>query len=188
MEIINVELDPVPITEQLLPEMIRVFPWRSACTVPEGIKGYIADKFVCDIGCAEGDMLYQFSKVANRCVGIELNPDRFRYAKERGLNVICGNMFRIKNFPFAAEVFYLWGPSPEASINMVRWIMEHPKIKNCVVLTGGRNGAPHITSCIDKYDGKALVIPYKEYSEDLEREEEGKWWVGVIEKKTGVHV
>ena len=188
MEIIDIELDPVPVTEELLPEMVREFPWRSPCVTAQGIKDYITGKFVCDIGCAEGDMLNQFKKVADRCVGIELVPDRFRHAHERGLKVICGNMFRIPNFPHAAEVFYLWGPSPEVSINMVRWIMNNPKIENCTILSGGRNGGPHVMTSVNSYNGKILAIPYREFNEDLERVEEGKWWVGVIEKKAGVHV
>ena len=187
MEIIDIELDPVPITEELLPEMVKEFPWRSACTVPEGVKDYIEGKFVCDIGCAEGDMLYQFSKVADRVKGIELDSDRFRFAKERGLDVICGNMFRIKNFPIA-DVYYLWGPSPEASMNMVSWVMNHPKVENCFVLSGGRENANHVEVSVNKFNGKVLAIPYKEYNYNLEREEEGKWWVGVVEKKAGVHV
>lgn len=188
MEIINIELDPVLVTEQVLGEMVQEFPFRSACTVPEGVKEYTTGKKVCDIGCAFGDMMHQFSKVAESVVGIELQEDRFRSSKERGLNVMCGNMFRIPNFPIV-DVYYLWGPSPEVSINMVRWLMENDDVNDCVILTSAHTeGANHVKVSVNKYNGKVLSIPYKEFNHDKERMEEGNWWIGVIEKKVGVHV
>lgn len=189
MEIIDIELDPEVITEQVKPEMVRSFPWRSASTSPEGLKDIMQGKSVCDIGCAEGDMLMQFAKVASRVVGIERDMDRFRPAVERGLKVLSGNFFRIKNRDFpVCDVYHLWGPSPETSQLMVDHLMGHEKVRNCTILTAGRDGAPHVKASVEKWGGHVRAIPYKEFNEDLERIEEGKWWIGVIEKKVGVHV
>jgi hypothetical protein len=189
MEIIEIELDPVPIREATKDEWLRVFPWRSPSSAPEGLKEIVSGKSLCDVGCAEGDMLYQFAKYAESVVGIEMNPDRFPVAIKRGLTVKVGNFFRIRNAEFpVCDVYYLWGPSPETSQLMVDHLMAHPKVQEAIILTAGRNGAPHVTKSVTKWDGKVLTIPYKEFNEDLEREEEGKWWVGVIEKKTDVHV
>jgi hypothetical protein len=190
MEIIDIELDPVPIREETKDEWLRVFPWRSPSSAPVGLKDVIAGKSLCDIGCAEGDMINQFSKHAESVVGIEMDPDRFSVAINRGLTVKVGNFFRIPNAEFpVCDVYYLWGPSPQSSMLMVDHLMAHPKVKEgAIILSAGRTGAPHVEKSVKKWDGKVLAIPYEEWNEDLERVESGKWWVGVIEKKTGVHV
>ena len=189
MEIIDIELDPIAITEQVKGEMVRHFPWRSASTSGEGLKEIISGKSVCDVGCAEGDLMVQFAKHASSVVGIEMNPDRFPAAIERGLTVKVGNFFRIRKAEFpVCEVYHLWGPSPETSQLMVDHLMAHPKVEECTILTAGRNGAPHVKRSVEKWGGKVLAIPYEEWSEQLERIETGKWWIGVIEKKAGVHV
>lgn len=189
MEIIDIELDPVAITEQVKDEWHRHFPWRSACTSPEGLKDIVSGKSVCDIGCAEGDLMTQFAKHAKSVVGIEMDPDRFSVAINRGLTVKVGNFFRIRKAEFpVCEVYHLWGPSPETSQLMVDHLMAHPKIEECTILTAGRQNAPHVKRSVEKWDGHVLAIPYEEWTEDLDRIEKGKWWIGVIEKKAGVHV
>ena len=189
MEIIDIELDPVSIRESTKEEWIRKFPWRSASTSVEGFKDIISGKSVCDIGCAEGDLMVQIAKHASSVVGIEMNPDRFPAAINRGLTVKVGNFFRIRKAEFpVCEVYHLWGPSPETSQLMVDYLMDHPKVEECTILTAGRQNAPHVMKSVEKWDGKVLAIPYEEWTEDLDRIEIGKWWIGVIEKKTGIHV
>ena len=81
-------------------------PWRSPLVVVEAIKDIIKDKVVCDLECACGDIMIEMKKYAKEVIGIEMDPKRVKIAKERGLNVVEGDIFKDK-LP-EAEIYYIW--------------------------------------------------------------------------------
>ena len=58
------------------------YPYRSPLKVAEALKDIIKDKVVCDVGCACGDLMVEFSKYAKRVVGIECDKEKSEIAKK----------------------------------------------------------------------------------------------------------
>ena len=84
-------------------------PYRSPLVVVEAIKDIIKDKIVCELGCACGDLMIEMSQYAKEVIGVELDPDRVKIAKERNLNVIESNVY---DDPIPeAEVYFFWEDS-----------------------------------------------------------------------------
>jgi len=81
-------------------------PYRSPLIIVETIKDIIEDKIVCVLGCASGDLLIEMKKYAKEVMGMENSYPSVMEARERGLDVIWGDIF--KNKIPAAEVYYVW--------------------------------------------------------------------------------
>jgi predicted TPR repeat methyltransferase len=76
------------------------YPLRSPLKVAETIKDIIRDKIVCDVGCACGDLMFEFSKYCKKVIGIEYDKERVEIARKRGLEVV-------DKLP-DADVYYIW--------------------------------------------------------------------------------
>ena len=80
----------------------------------EEIKELINGKFVFEVGCHEGDVLYEFSKYASKVVSIELNEEPALVAKGRQYEcdaiVEHGDAIRYlqENRDVVPDVFYSW--------------------------------------------------------------------------------
>ena len=81
-------------------ETILDYPYRSPLKVAEVLKELIKDKVVCDVGCACGDLMIEFSKYAKRVIGIEERKEEREITIKRGLEVV-------DNLP-DADVYYVW--------------------------------------------------------------------------------
>jgi len=76
------------------------YPYRSPLKVAEALKDIIKDKVVCDVGCACGDLMVEFSKYANKVIGIECDKEKSEIAKKRG--------FQVVDIVPNADVYYVW--------------------------------------------------------------------------------
>jgi len=83
-----------------LPHPIMDYPHRSPLKVAEVLQDMIRDKVVCDVGCACGDLMFEFSKYCKRVVGIEKDPVRAGITRKRGLELV-------DHLP-DADIYYLW--------------------------------------------------------------------------------
>jgi len=77
------------------------YPYRSPLKVAEVLKDIIKDKVVCDVGCACGDLMFEFSKYAKKVVGVEHEEKRAKIARERGFEVY-------ENTVPDADIYYVW--------------------------------------------------------------------------------
>ena len=86
---------------------------RSKAFVEE-IKELINGKFVFEVGCYEGDVLYEFSKYASKAVSVEFNEEPTMIAKEREYEcdtvVEHGDAIQYlqENRDVVPDVFYSW--------------------------------------------------------------------------------
>jgi len=80
----------------------------------EELKEYINGKFVFEVGCHEGDVLYEFSKYASKVVSVEFNEEPAMIAKEREYEcdavVEHGDAIQYlqENRDVVPDVFYSW--------------------------------------------------------------------------------
>lgn len=81
-------------------------PYRSPIEIPSLVAHYLYGKSFCEIGCGEGDLLFEFSKYADNVIGIEIDPVFAESAKAKGLNVIEGNVLSM-TIP-KCDVYYFW--------------------------------------------------------------------------------
>lgn len=82
-------------------ETILNYPYRSPLKVAEVLKDIIKDKVVCDVGCACGDLMFEFSKYCKSVLGVEHDKDRLNIAISRGFCVT-------KNIIPEADIYYVW--------------------------------------------------------------------------------
>ena len=80
----------------------------------EELKEYINGKFVFEVGCHEGDVLYEFSKYASKVVSVEFNEEPALVAKGRQYEcdaiVEHGDAIQYlqENRDVVPDVFYSW--------------------------------------------------------------------------------
>ncbi len=43
--------------------------------IAETLKQFISNKFVCEIGCNDGEILYELSKYSKKAIGIEVTKE-----------------------------------------------------------------------------------------------------------------
>jgi len=130
-------------------------PYRSPLAVVEAIKNIIKDKVVCDLGCACGDLMLEMKKYTKEVIGIDDKKDRIVIAKDQGLNVIEGDVFK-DDIP-EADVYYLW---------IVKYVIKKvlDRIPKGTVIIG----ADPTFQAEDKYieelklDGEWIEVPYNE--------------------------
>jgi hypothetical protein len=160
----------------------RLPPLRTPMAVADAIKDLIQDKIVCELGCAEGDNLVFMSKYAKSVFGIEYMPHRFQVAKQRGLNVMVGDYYRLEQFP-AADVYYYWPDDGEKDNEyLLEKIMNQEDFEGTVII-GGDPGfsseIPSVMRCAKK--GRLLKVPY---NEGEGHRQNGVFYVAVISKES----
>mgnify|MGYP001492305688 CR=1 FL=1 len=144
-------LDDIQWGQEVIEKITNQCPNRSPLAIVEALKPYIEGKVVCDVGCREGDMLVLFSKYAREVIGIEINVEQVEICHSKGLNVICGDMY--KEIP-KADVYYVW-ISKNINLSVLG------TIRNSTVILGGDPSAG------ETYDvcGEKLTVYYYEGDE-----------------------
>jgi hypothetical protein len=145
-------------------DAIRQSPYRSPRAVAEAIKNLIAGRTVCDVGCAEGDMMAFMSRHALKVVGFDINPRRYRLAERRGFQVISGN-YHLDELP-EADVYYIW---PDNGLRddrfLVNKILGRPNFRGTIII-GGDSNVPSEVAAVQECAslGRLLRIPFNEGS------------------------
>ena len=91
----------------------------------EEIKELINGKFVFEVGCHEGDVLYEFSKYASKVVSVEFNEEPALVAKGRQYEcdaiVEHGDAIQYlqENRDVVPDVFYSW-----SNVNAMEWWLQ----------------------------------------------------------------
>lgn len=80
---------------------ILKYPWRSPLVLPYFVRDIIENKIVCGVGCAFGDLLFEFYKYCKYSIGYEQNLDRVFVARSRGF-------FVEDTYIPEADVYYVW--------------------------------------------------------------------------------
>ena len=147
-------------------------PYRSPLAIVEAMKDIIKDKVVCDVGCAYGDIMIEMKKYAKEVVGIDDKEDRITVAKERGLNVIKGDIFN--DLIPEADVYYLW---------IVKYVVKKvvDMIPKGIIIVGADTSWQDEHLFIEDLNlgGRQIEVPYNE-GEDWR--EKGVFKLFVIEK------
>lgn len=143
-------------------ETVRGCPYRSPLIVAEALKGLLQGRSVCDVGCAEGDMLAAMARYARRVVGFEKNPRGYRYARERGLEVVAGDYF-LDELP-RAEVYYLWSNHGARDNEfIINKLLAREDFQGLIIIGGDTNIPSEersVRHCAAK--GKLLQVPFHE--------------------------
>jgi len=119
------------------------YPLRSPLKVAETIKDIIRDKIVCDVGCACGDLMFEFSKYCKKVIGIEYDNNRAEIARKRGFEVVD----KLPN----ADVYYIWIGIDSSSEN----VMNQLKSKKGKLILAEDDR-------IEKLGGYELLFPIEE--------------------------
>ncbi len=85
-----------------------------AAAITTALSGVLSNKFICEIGCDNGEVLYGFSEIAKQTLGIEINKDQVEEAKNR--QYLCETTienadayeYLEKNPHINPDVFYYW--------------------------------------------------------------------------------
>lgn len=144
------------------PHPIRETPYRSPQVVSETVRDVIQDKTVCELGCAEGDNMIFMSEYAKRVLGMELNEQRYRFAKQRNLEVIVGDYHR-DSLP-KADVYYFWPDDGESdNEKLVRKILANKDFHGTIIV-GGDTAMPSEVASVNRCAklGKLVEVPYNE--------------------------
>lgn len=96
----------------------------SPVIVAEIVKEIIKGKKVCDIGCRKGFLLSAFAKYASEVVGIEKDENFCQICRNKGLNVINGDVFEME-IP-EADVYYFWF-GEEHALRVIKKLREQNK-------------------------------------------------------------
>lgn len=114
----------------------------------EIISPIFKDKVVCELGCGGGNIMEVFLKYgAKECIGVEHRPELVQKAKDKGLNVIEGDINDIE-LP-VADVYYNWTPLPTFT-NILK------KIQNGIVVCGYM---PWANKELDQYNSVRIIVP-----------------------------
>ena len=113
--------------------------------IAEDLKKFISNKFVCEIGCDNGDVLYGLSKYAKKAIGIEVNQGPYSEAKQ--VEYKCDTTivhadaysFLKENTHINPNVFYFWANYRKKTSGMQWWverILELRGTTNPVIIAG----------------------------------------------------
>ena len=142
----------------------RECPFRSPKAVSEAIKDIISNKLVCELGCGEGDNMALMSRYAKDIVGVELDPERFKYAKERGFNIVVCD-YRKESLP-EAEVYYFWPDNGKKDDEfLVNKILSNPNFKGTIIVAadmGHRNEPAVVKELGEKMNAEFIEVPFHE--------------------------
>jgi hypothetical protein len=145
-------------------DAIRRSPNRSPRAVAEAIKDLIAGQTVCDVGCAEGDMMAFMSRYALQVIGFDSNPRRYQVAERRGFRVISGN-YHLDDLP-EADVYYIW---PDNGMRDDRFLVDRilgrTNFRGTIILGGDSNVPSEEAAVLECATlGRLLRIPFNEGS------------------------
>jgi hypothetical protein len=143
-------------------EPVRVCPYRSPKIVAEALKGFLQGRSVCDVSCAEGDMLAAMAKYARHVTGFDKDPRWYRLAQERGFEVVVGDYF-LDELP-QAEVYYLWSDHGARDNEfIINKLLARDDFAGLIIVGGNANipsEARSVRRCAEK--GKLLQVPFSE--------------------------
>ena len=152
-------------------------PYRSPIEVPELLKDHIKDKVVCEIGCADGDLLPGFAKYAEKVIGVEFVEDcwiklREVESKSDNIEILYGGVRHKREgkagtrrpFNHHPEI-----PLPEADLYFV-WINRPvceaflDRIQKGKIVIGtacvSEKGEKWLKSALNKYEGTKEYIKF----------------------------
>lgn len=165
-------------------DLYERFPHRCPVFfVIEALKEMTENKRFCDLGCGGGDLVKEFAIYAKESIGVD-NCERGELAKQRGVNVICGNY---EDITPEADVYFFWAGAGKASKMAARCFEINPE---CSFVICGRKGMDWHKSLMEEYPEKSYILEfnYKELLPDDSPnsfgpfQKEGTWWLCVIKK------
>ena len=132
----NLKDVPVSYLNNMSDENVMSERWPFRCPVKfvaEAIKDIIADKVVCDVGCAEGDLMKAITPYCKRAIGVEIDQAKFYSAKSKGLEVYHQNI--LVDAP-EADIYFLW-IEPRADLEICKFLLESTN-KDITILVNRR--------------------------------------------------
>jgi len=96
--------------------------------IAETLKEFISNKFVCEIGCNDGEILYELSKYSKKAIGIEVTKEPYDEAKQ--LEYKCDTAivhsdaysFLKENTHINPDLFYFWANYRKKKSGMQWWV------------------------------------------------------------------
>jgi len=119
--------------------------------ISDRLNKFISNKFVCEIGCADGSVLYEMSKYAKKAIGIEVNSpseapsESWRDANARDYkcetSIVHADAYNFlkENTCINPDVFYFWANYRKKTSGMQWWverILELRGTTNPVIISG----------------------------------------------------
>ena len=168
-------------------EMKQPFPVRAPAAVIYGMRRYIENKILCDLGCGGGDLLWLAGRWAKQTIGIELQQELVNIARAQRENANMTPDIRSGNFfdwPVPhADVYYCWVGKASEDEGFMRYVERIARnhapatlIMGCswsYILEElgfkGRGGTdsriPSNLALMNKFaggKGEVILVPYKE--------------------------
>lgn len=147
-------------------------PYRSPLAVAEVIKPLITNKVVCELGCASGDLLYEFSRYAKYVVGIENRAEVVQEAINR--DYLCpsyiskGDVWEVLDRnEITFEVIYFWMGYKDI-IKYAKKLIPDSKYEGVKFVLGGdpgftlRREIKSLETVQEKFGGEFIEIVNKE--------------------------
>lgn len=161
-------------------QMLERYPWRGPAAAAHGLRPYITDKVVCDLGCGGGDLAWLMGRWAKKVIGVELDAARYKVAcTPRGAdNVTIRQLDYFKIAVPVADVYYAWPNDPatvsqiadmlalqcpEASLivgSRIGWLEQELAGKGFTI--GNKKLVPNYLSIVSERGGKVVTFPYRE--------------------------
>ena len=168
-------------------KMVEPYPTRGPAASVYGLRPFIEDKVVCDLGCGGGDLAWLMGRWAKQVYGIEYDPNRIKNATRH-----LGSLRNYTNVSISqddyftcdlpdADVFYFWPNDPETIDRMVgtldsrgkscilvqaskrSWLDTELKQQPCIYPNGKRRLST-VLSYVESRGGRVLSYPYREHS------------------------
>ena len=141
----------------------------------------IRGKTICDVGCAKGDMVMQFSRFAAYAFGINDNKEEVDIARGREVDVLYGDALKM-DIPAAHFYFFYWDETVGSPF-IQRMMDSQPG--PFTILTSGYEGKGWQNIYINDWNPSTVyTFPYIESGTVKEElaPAEGTWWLVAIEK------
>ena len=113
--------------------------------ISDRLNKFISNKFVCEIGCADGAVLYEMSKYAKKAIGIEVDLPFIDSANARDYkcetSIVHADAYNFlkENTHINPDVFYFWTNYRKKTSGMQWWvekILELRGTTNPVIMCG----------------------------------------------------
>tara|TARA_R110002020_G_scaffold16515_17_gene58341 strand:- start:7945 stop:8574 length:630 start_codon:yes stop_codon:yes gene_type:complete len=182
--------------------MLESYPGRGPAAAVYGLRPYIEDNVVCDLGCGGGDLVWLMGRWAKKAVGVEYDQRRFNTAAihRSGVdNVSVENFDYFANPIPKADVYYYWPNDPTHAERLIETLKEQHAPTTLVMgsriswidheLAGKvfdyKNGnvrTPNFLSLLDKHGGEILSFSFREESSSKKPEwpDEDTWCLTVL--------
>jgi hypothetical protein len=169
-------------------QMSQPFPIRAPAAVVYGMRPYIENKILCDLGCGGGDLLWLAGRWAKQTIGIEMHEELVNIAKVPRENsnttpdIRRGNFF---DWPVPhADVYYCWVGKASEDEGFMRYVERIARNHSPATLIMGCSWSyilqelgfkkesaeddsriPSNLSMMNKFaagKGEVILVPYKE--------------------------